>query len=225
MKRLMPTGLPGPSSMNSTLGSFTSRGLPSGRSWNLVTPEEPTTCSGGMPYTFSVHGAHELDAAARDDEGLEAVRAQVGEQLEHGLVDQLGVGPVEPRMSRGGEPVEDAAVELLHRHARVRCRHHLEQALLAHRGDGLDVALEQRLEGLPGLPFGVLRRQRLHAVDRERELEVDRLLGPQRAVVVEGGDALGMRHEVRAALVVTRATKSMIDRFTGPSFQDGSGSG
>src|SRR5262249_50662585 len=41
-------------------------------------------------------------------------------------------------------------------------------------------------------------------VDRERDLEVDRLLGPQRAVVVEGGDALGDRHEVRRA--VTRHT-------------------
>ena len=29
MKRLMPTGLPGPSSMNSTLASFISTGLPS----------------------------------------------------------------------------------------------------------------------------------------------------------------------------------------------------
>ena len=48
MKRLMPTGLPGPSSMNSTLGSLISTGLPS-RSSYFMTPEEPTTCSGGMP--------------------------------------------------------------------------------------------------------------------------------------------------------------------------------
>ena len=50
-------------------------------------------------------GPHEVDAAAGDDEGLEAVRAQVGQQLEHRLVDQLGVGPVEARVARGGEPV------------------------------------------------------------------------------------------------------------------------
>ena len=31
--------------------------------------------------------AHELDAAAGDDEGLEAVRAQVGEQFDHRLID------------------------------------------------------------------------------------------------------------------------------------------
>ena len=57
--------------------------------------------------------AHELDAAAGDDEGLEAVGAQVGEQLQHRLVDQLGVGPLEPRMARGGEPVRDDRGELV----------------------------------------------------------------------------------------------------------------
>ena len=36
-------------------------------------PVLPITCSGGTPYTFSVHGAHELDPAAPHDEGLEAV--------------------------------------------------------------------------------------------------------------------------------------------------------
>jgi hypothetical protein len=46
----------------------------------------------------------------------------------------------------------------------------------------------------------MLRRQRLDAVNRERDLEVDRLLGPQRAVVVEGGDALFDRNEIRCAL-------------------------
>ena len=49
MNWLMPTALPGPSSMNMTFGSFTSTGVPSGRSSYRVTPEEPTTCSGGMP--------------------------------------------------------------------------------------------------------------------------------------------------------------------------------
>ena len=49
--------------------------------------------------------AHELDAAAGDDEGLEAVGAQVGEQLQHRLIDQLGVGPLEARIARGREPV------------------------------------------------------------------------------------------------------------------------
>jgi hypothetical protein len=43
--------------------------------------------------------AHELDAATGDDESLEAVGAQVVQQLQHRLEDQLGVGPVEARMT------------------------------------------------------------------------------------------------------------------------------
>ncbi len=46
---LMPTGLPGPSSMKSIFGSLMSTGLPSLSISNLTTPDEPTTCSGGMP--------------------------------------------------------------------------------------------------------------------------------------------------------------------------------
>ena len=63
--------------------------------------------------------AHELDAAARDDEGLEAVGAQVGQQLEHRLVDQLGVRPLEARIACRREPVR-------RRSSRIRrwsCRH------------------------------------------------------------------------------------------------------
>jgi len=39
--------------------------------------------------------------------------------------------------------------------------------------------------------------QRLHAVDGEDKLEIQRLLGPQRPVVIEGGDPLWLKHEVR----------------------------
>src|SRR5260221_2715716 len=52
-------------------------------------------------------GADELHAAAGDDEGLEAVRAQIGEQLEHRLIGEVGVGPLEPRMPRRAQPLLD----------------------------------------------------------------------------------------------------------------------
>jgi hypothetical protein len=45
----------------------------------------------------------------------------------------------------------------------------------------------------------VLRRELLDAVERELELEVERLLRPERAVVVEDGDALLLRDEARSA--------------------------
>jgi len=47
----------------------------------------------------------------------------------------------------------------------------------------------------------MVRRQCLDAIERERELEVHRLLGPERAVVVEDGDALGHWHEAGAPLL------------------------
>ena len=70
----------------------------------------------------------------------------------------------------------------------------------------------------------MLRRHRLDAVEREGDLEIERLLAPQRAVIVEDGDALAGGTKSAPPCVVTRATKSVIDFFAAPSFQDGSGS-
>jgi hypothetical protein len=76
----------------------------------------------------------------------------------------------------------------------------LDQPLLPGRRQAFEVARQRGREGGLRLPLRVLRRQGLDPVDGEEELEIDGLLGPQRAVVVEGGDALGGGHEVRAAL-------------------------
>ena len=63
------------------------------------------------------------------------------------------------------------------------------------------IALEQRRKWFLCFPLGMLRRERLYAVEREDYLEIHRLLAPERAVVVERGDALGHRHEVRRAFL------------------------
>ncbi len=65
-------------------------------------------------------GAHELDAAAGNDEVLETVGAQVGEQFEHRLINTLGVRPFVFWMFRGSEPVLDDLLEFHRGHARVR---------------------------------------------------------------------------------------------------------
>ena len=103
------------------------------------------------------------------------------------------------RVARGGDPVADDLRELVGAHAGVGAHRQLQQGLLAAGQHRLQVALEQRRVGLLRLPLRVLRRQRLDAVAHEERLEVHRLLGPQRAVVVEHRDALGRRHEVLAA--------------------------
>jgi len=82
----------------------------------------------------------------------------------------------------------------------MRRRRDFEQALLAARHERRLVACEHGRERLLCLPFGVLRRERLDAVEREGELVIHWLLAPQGAIVVEGGDTLGRRNEIRAAL-------------------------
>src|SRR5882724_8003455 len=62
------------------------------------------------------------------------------------------------------------------------------------------VLVQYRLEWLGRLPFGMLLRHRPQAVERESGLKIDRLLAPQCAVVVEGGDALLDGNEVGTAL-------------------------
>ena len=47
---------------------------------------------------------------------------------------------------------------------------------------------------------GCIGASDLHAVEREGQLHIHRLLDPERAVIVEGRDALLDRHEVRPAL-------------------------
>ena len=102
-------------------------------------------------------------------------------------------------MLRRGDPVLHDLLELVGGHARVRGHDDLEHRLLPAGQRGFQVALEQRGERLLVLPLRMLRRERLHPVEREDQLEIHRLLGPERAVVVERGDALGGRHELRAA--------------------------
>ena len=83
--------------------------------------------------------ADELDAAARDDEHAEAVRAQQVHQLEHRRVRQLAERHAEARVLGRGEPVRGVARELLGGAARVE----LEQ----HAGDRLHAELAARPRG------------------------------------------------------------------------------
>ena len=94
-------------------------------------------------------------------------------------------------MPRGRGPVEHGLGELFDRHAGMRHGDDLQKTVLAGRRQRLLVASSSALNGCLRLPFRMLRRHRLDAVEREGNLEVIRLLGPQRAVIVEGGDALG----------------------------------
>ena len=134
---------------------------------------------------------------------------QVGEHFQHRLVDHVRVRPLEPGMLCGADPVGHDRRKLVGRVAHVRGRHDFEESLLAAGGDGFQVAFEQPLEGLLLLPLGMLRGKRLDPIERERELEVDRLLRPERAVVVEGRNPLGGCDVVRPAC--SRHTSDEVD--------------
>ena len=53
-------------------------------------------------------------------EGLEAVGPEVGEQFEHRLIDQFGIGPLEAAITCGREPVGDDFLEFCCGHAGMR---------------------------------------------------------------------------------------------------------
>jgi hypothetical protein len=59
------------------------------------------------------------------------------------------------------------------------------------------IVRNQRLERRIVLPFRVLRRGSLHLIEHEGQLKIQRLLGPERAVVVEDCDAVFRRDEVQ----------------------------
>ncbi|MCY1373847.1 hypothetical protein D9M69_611450 [compost metagenome] len=76
----------------------------------------------------------------------------------------------------------------------------LHQALFARCSQRLHVALQNCLERLGVLPFRMGGSLGLHAVEREGELGIHRMFDPQRAVIVEDGDALRFRNEVGRVL-------------------------
>ena len=75
--------------------------------------------------------AHELDAAAGDDEVLETVRAQIGEHFEHRLIGHVDEALAGRRMFRGGDPVLDQLRELVGGHAGVRGHEEFHEPVVA----------------------------------------------------------------------------------------------
>ena len=95
-------------------------------------------------------------------------------------------------------PLIDDEVELLRGHVRMPGGHDISiNAGVAARKRGLQIAREDGFERLFFLPLRVLRSEFLDPVDREMNLEIQGLLGPEGAVVVERGDAFGGRHKIR----------------------------
>ena len=99
-----------------------------------------------------------------------------------------------------GQPLLDDRLIHFDRHAGVCFGADLFEILnrkVRHRDR---VARQDRAKRLPRLPFRVLWRQLLHAIVGEFDLRVDRLLDPQRAVLVEHRNPQLQRHVLRSLL-------------------------
>ena len=145
--------------------------------------------------------AHEVRASAGDKEGFEAVRAQVGQQFEHGLVGELVVGAVEVRVLRGGEPRAHAVGELDRGHAGAGQFDDPEEALVVVGEQGGKVAGKGGLDGGIIFPLRFVWQSAFEFVQRESQLERHGIFRPEGAVIVDDRDALGGWHKIRRFLV------------------------
>ena len=102
-------------------------------------------------------------------------------------------------MPGDGHPVPHPLVEIVGGHPGVRERQDVQQPLVTIAcQQGRHIAFECRLHHRVGGEFRLVRCAPLELVEHERRLERHRRLGPQRPVVVEHRDPVGLRHEVRA---------------------------
>ena len=192
---------PSLSSMKSISGSLTQHGLAVAH-LELHLAAAADDLLGRNAIHLLGQGAHELDAAAGDDERLEAVRPQVGEQFEHRLVDHLGVQAAwssDASRSRSS-PSRSSRIP------RWSCRRAWPSTISTIACSPPASApfrspLSSEANGSLFFHSGCCGASAFTRSSAKSELEIHRLLGPERAVVVERGDALGGRDEVRRALL------------------------
>jgi hypothetical protein len=173
----------------------------------------PITWGGG----HAVHGLRdrtdEVSAAPRADEGLETVGAQIVQQLEHGAISKRGEGHTQRGMLRQLEEGAHLGLELVLRRAGRGERQQLHDRLLAGIDEVADVAGQRRLDRRARRQRAILSHARPELRQHEDPLD-HRLLRPQRAVVVEGRDALRRRDKIRRAFAANRSDEAQ-DRLLG----------
>src|SRR5205807_2153884 len=132
------------------------------------------------------------------------------------------VGAVEARMAGGREPLSDDSGKFLGAHAAMAHRHDLHEALLTRSQERLLVARKHSRERLLLFPFRMLRGERLYPVNGEGELEINRLLRPERTVVIEGRETLFGLNEIRRTFLcdaLDKGNDSFLRRGVVPGWQ------
>jgi hypothetical protein len=93
-------------------------------------------------------------------------------------------------------------------------RDNVDQRMLTVRKTSLEVARQHRFDRVYVLPFAVLRCHGLNLVESEEELKRKGSLRPQRAVIVEGGEAF-FRRDIVWAAGLRDACDAVEDRLLG----------
>ena len=143
--------------------------------------------------------AHEILAAAGADVSLVAVRSKILQHLLHRLVGQFVVRLVPARVFGFGEPLFHLGLELFRGHARERGHQDFFKVWHGEFPDGLAVAGNDGLERLNVFQFRFFFHERTDPVKAIHHLGIHRMLDPERAVLVERGDAFLGRDKIRAA--------------------------
>ncbi len=154
--------------------------------------------------------AHEVTTAARGDVVREPVRLQVAEQLDHRRVRALEIPTAERRVLRRAEERVRLRLELVDADPAVGSkdagqeRPHVRViagvVLGEHLAQPRVVTLVRGLPGLAASQLGVGIGHLIETSENEVRLNRQRLLAPQRAVVVERRDPLRHRNERRTIL-------------------------
>ncbi len=148
--------------------------------------------------------AHEILPAAGDDVRAVADAAKIFEKLDLRRIDEFGVRPLPARIARFRDPFGDLVAERVDVHAGQGRGGDLDQRLEAQLRDRFAIPRQHGAERLDLGKLGLRLHQRRHAIEAIDELRIDRMLDPQRAVLVEGRDPLRKRHEAWACGVSRR---------------------
>src|SRR5580704_15902068 len=103
-------------------------------------------------------------------------------------------------MFRSIDPIHDHLTELIGNHTGV-CGDHQLWDPFWHFGDGSHVAPEQRSKRFFVPPFRMLWQECFQSISNKEHLEVDWLLSPERAIIVERRDPLFWLNEIGRAFL------------------------
>ena len=137
---------------------------------------------------------HKLNAATGHDVGGKALIPQIAQQFHHRLIGHLIIAQARLGVACPFQPRSHILLELIKRHFGVRGRQHFQKPFFAGRRQRFVIPGGSSTQRITGQNRRILRGQLCHLIHRKNKLEINRLLRPERAVIVKcrnpvsGGD-------------------------------------